>query len=148
MLVQGGAASQAEIRAMLGEHGISATQATISRDLRELGASKGPSGYFLPNTEMGQVSPAGQTNSKAFQQVLQSYVVGVEPAGNLLVLRTGVGQAQVVAVEFDRNHLNGVVGVIAGDDTIFIAMTTPRAASELAARIRSLAGIARIGGAA
>lgn len=148
MLHHGGAASQADLCSMLLGHGISATQATISRDLRELGASKGPAGYFLPGTEIGGFTPPSETNGKSLRQALQTFLVGAEPAGNLLVLRTGVGQAQVVAVEFDRHPQNEVVGVIAGDDTIFLAMSTPRAAAELAAKVRSLAGIARIGGAA
>lgn len=149
MLQQGGAASQADLCQMLVTHGISATQATISRDLRELGASKGPGGYFLPGGDMnGLAGTMADTAGKSLRQALQTYVRSANPAGNLLVLRTGPGQAQVVALEFDRHPQSGVVGVIAGDDTIFLAMETPRAASDLAGQVRAWANIARIGGVA
>lgn len=148
MLQQGGAASQADLCQMLLAHGISATQATISRDLRELGASKGPGGYFLPGGEMAPIASVGEVAGKSLRQALQTYLRAADPAGNLLVLRTGPGQAQVVALEFDRHPQNGVVGVIAGDDTIFLAMETPRAASDLAGQVRAWANIARIGGVA
>ncbi len=147
MLQQGGAASQADLCAMLLAHGISATQATISRDLRELGASKGPGGYFLPGSD-GALNQSTAEAGKSLRQALQTYLRSAEPAGNLLVLRTGPGQAQVVALEFDRHPQNGVVGVIAGDDTIFLAMATARAAVDLASHVKAMAGLARIGGAA
>jgi len=146
MLEHHGAASQAELRDLLAEHGISATQATISRDLRELGASKGPGGYFLPRIDVSGHS--SQASEKSLRQVLETYVVSAEPAGNLLVLKTGPGQAQVVALEFDRHPQDGVVGVIAGDDTIFLAMTSVRAAIDLAGKLRTLAKLTSIGGAA
>jgi transcriptional regulator of arginine metabolism len=144
MLQQGQVASQSDLCAMLEKHGIPTTQATVSRDLRELGAVKGPNGYRLFGSESNGV-PGSAIEGKSFRQSLETYVTSAEPAGNLVVLRTGPGQAQVVAVELDKHPQESVIGVIAGDDTIFIAMTSVRQAARLAQSVRDTAGLSRLG---
>ncbi|MBX3322883.1 MAG: hypothetical protein KF757_07830 [Phycisphaeraceae bacterium] len=144
VLQQGNFASQAELCDMLKSHGISATQATVSRDLRELGAVKGPTGYRLFASDKNAI-PGTTLEGRTFRLALETYVISAKPAGNLVVLRTGVGQAQVVAVELDRHPQEGVIGVIAGDDTIFIALTSPRQAARLAKSVCDVADIGRPG---
>ncbi len=145
-LQQGTVASQAEVCALLESHGVEATQATVSRVLRELGAIKSADGY----RPMGQASngSAGlySNSEKSMRQALETFLVSAEVAGNLLVLKTGPGQAQVVAVEFDRHPQPQVVGVIAGDDTIFLALKNQKCANAMRDRVIDLAGLSRSGG--
>jgi transcriptional regulator of arginine metabolism len=144
-LSRGSVASQASLCAMLHEHGITATQATVSRDLRELGAVKTADGYRLIGTESNGVAVQSGVSDKSMRQTLETFLVAAEVAGNLLVLKTGPGQAQVVAVEFDRKSQPEVVGVIAGDDTIFLATGSEDEALALCDRVRELAGLGEIG---
>lgn len=144
LLQSGQVMSQSDLCEALQSQGIDATQATISRDLRELRAVKGPNGYRIFGGE-GESLPSTTLEGRSFRQALESYVVSAEPAGNLVVLRTGPGQAQVVAVELDRHPQRGVIGVLAGDDTIFLAMASVRQAARLAQSVRDLSGITRVG---
>ena len=145
-LSRGSAESQAGLCAMLHEHGITATQATVSRDLREIGAVKTADGYRLIGGESNGVAIHPGASDKSMRQALETFLVAAEPAGNLLVLKTGPGQAQVVAVEFDRQSQPEVVGVIAGDDTIFLATGSERQAVDLCERGREMAGLGDAGG--
>ena len=144
-LSRGSVASQASLCAMLHDHGITATQATVSRDLRELGAVKTAGGYRLIGPESNSVIDADAGSDKSMRQALETFLVSAEVAGNLLVLKTGPGQAQVVAVEFDRKSQPEVVGVIAGDDTIFLATINQATAEKLCERVRDLASLGDIG---
>lgn len=117
--------SQGEIVDALATGGITATQATLSRDLRELGVLKGPQGYTLP----GQSSPNG--HSHELRRAVSAYVLSTRVAGNLVVLRTGPGQASALALEVDRAGPDGVVGSIAGDDTVFVAAASPAKAAKV-----------------
>lgn len=146
-LQQGGVASQAEVCALLEEHGVEATQATVSRDLREIGAIKSADGYRLVGQELNGSGGSSGVTQKSMRQALETFLVSADVAGNLLVLRTGPGQAQVVAVEFDRYPHPEVVGVIAGDDTIFLAITSVKAAGDLRDQVLSMAGLGVTGGA-
>lgn len=118
---------------MLRRDGIEATQATLSRDLRELGVLKGPAGYTLPS-EGGQ-----RAGGRELREAAAAYLLSVQPAGNLVVLRTGPGQASALALEVDRCGFDGVVGTVAGDDTIFIAAKSARLAIRLARALSELA---------
>ena len=128
--------SQEELVARLGLAGIAATQATVSRDLDEIGAVKvkrdGAIRYLLPE----QVDP-GHAAAK-LDRLLAEWVTAIVPAGNLIVLRTPPGSANLVANALDSAALAGVAGTLAGDDTIFVAIeegTDPGAlAGELARR--------------
>ncbi len=106
---------QDELQRLLAERGVPTTQATISRDLREIGVLKGPDGYTLPET--GGTPP----RSGALERALAEYLVSARPAGTLVVVRTGPGQASALALALDRAEVPGVVGTVAGDDTIFVA---------------------------
>jgi len=132
--------SQEDLRHMLSGRGIDVTQATLSRDLRELGAVKTPRGYQLPNA--ANTSPAETSRAMApLARTLSNFVTSIEPAATLLVLRTGPGHAQIVAVEIDRAGLPGIVGTLAGDDTIFVAVVSAHRVKELAREFLRLADL-------
>ena len=126
LLAREPAATQASLVRALEGRGFAATQSSVSRDLRELGAIKTPGGYKLPSGDPddGQVT--------AVAGLLRS----ITPAGsNLLVVHTGIGAAQRVALALDRSGWPGMVGTIAGDDTIFVATESAHAQKTLIARI-------------
>jgi transcriptional regulator of arginine metabolism len=112
-------ASQEELVARLDLAGVPATQATISRDLDELGAVRvrrdGTMHYRLP--EQLESGDAGK-----FDRLLAEWVTDIVEAGNLVVLKTPPGSANLVANALDAARLEGVAGTIAGDDTIFVAL--------------------------
>ncbi len=109
--------SQEALRERLKERGIKATQATISRDLKDLGLVKraGDGAYVRPGVSGGQVAVAVQ-----MQRAVATLMRSVERVDQLLVLRTDRGQAQGLAEWIDRAELPEVAGTIAGDDTILI----------------------------
>lgn len=129
--------SQEQLQALLAADGIEATQATISRDLRDLGVVKGPTGYHLP----GRAAPA-EPGADELERALASFLISADAAGNLVVLRTGPGRAQALALDLDRASLRGVLGSVAGDDTIFLAARTPAEAARLLHYLRRAAGLA------
>ena len=122
--------SQEEVAHRLGKLGFLATQATVSRDLVELGAIKvrrdGKIGYTLSSD-----TPPPRTAAR-LDAVIREWVQSIRPAGNLLVMKTPPGSAHVVGVAIDRAQLEEVVGTICGDDTIFIAFETPSTAQSFA----------------
>ncbi|MEM7756460.1 MAG: arginine repressor [Planctomycetota bacterium] len=130
--------SQGELQMLLAEHGTEVTQATLSRDLRELGLVKAPEGYRLP---------ADGTTPDPLERAVQQFVTSVEPVGQLVIVRTGPGQAQLVAALLDDAPPTNAAGTIAGDDTIFIAARSTGAARVIAERLGAHAGIGK-GGAA
>ena len=127
LLAREPAATQASLVRALEDRGFVATQSSVSRDLRELGAIKTAGGYKLPP---GEATDNGQVTAVA--GLLRS----ITPAGsNLLVIHTGIGAAQRVALALDRSRWPGMVGTIAGDDTIFVATESAHAQKTLIARI-------------
>jgi transcriptional regulator of arginine metabolism len=124
-------ASQEELRQKLAARGIEATQATISRDLKNLGLVKraGDGAYVRPGVERS--SPVTE---EQLRKAVAALVRNIERVGNLIVVRTDPGQAQGVAVLMDRVQLAEVAGTIAGDDTILIVCRADKSASELEAR--------------
>lgn len=133
---RGGVASQEQLARILAGDGVSVTQATLSRDLRELGVAKGPRGYSIPGE-----APAPARNSADLQRALKSLLMDGGTGGNLTVLHTGPGRAPLLALEIDRAGLKPVLGTIAGDDTIFVATRSPREAGRLLNQFKQLAGI-------
>lgn len=122
--------SQEDLRRTLGDRGIDVTQATLSRDLRDLGAVKTPRGYTLPSA--AGVSPSETSRAMApLARTLANFVTSIKPACNQIVLRTGPGHAQIVALEIDRARLPGIAGCLAGDDTIFVAVVSAHRAKDL-----------------
>lgn len=119
--------SQEQLRQSLRAAGFDATQATLSRDIRDLGLVKGGAGggYQTPG---GAVSPNGLQAASILQRSAAEYLRRVDRVQQLVLLRTGPGQAQILAVAIDGASLPGVVGTLAGDDTILvIAADTTRA---------------------
>ena len=112
--------SQEELVARLGLAGISATQTTVSRDLDELGAVKqrddGSIRYVLPD-RIDRTQAVDRLN-----RILGEWVISIETAGGLLVMRTPPGSANLVASAMDAAALPEIAGTIAGDDTIFVAV--------------------------
>lgn len=120
---------QSELVELLRGAGFHATQSSVSRDLKDLGAVKLKSGYSLPEQrELG--------NASGLQQIAE-FVHDIRAAGpNLLVLRTAVGAAQTVAVTLDRIDWPEIVGTLSGDDTIFIATAGSQQQRRLRGRLR------------
>jgi transcriptional regulator of arginine metabolism len=127
LLQKGPAATQASLVSALEHRGFVATQSSVSRDLREIGAVKTGHGYELP-----AANDTGDDQITAVADLLRS----LTPAGsNLLVIRTAIGAAQRVGLAFDRCGWPGMVGTIAGDDTVFIATESAHAQKNLITRI-------------
>jgi transcriptional regulator of arginine metabolism len=139
--------SQAELANLLAAEGVEVTQATLSRDLEELGAVKlrGPDGgapvYALP--EDGHPMRASGSGTSRLTRLLGEMLVSVDASGNLAVLRTPPGAAQFLASAIDRAALHDVVGTIAGDDTILVVAREPLTGTELARRIAAMGNSSR-----
>jgi len=128
-------ASQEALRQELRGRGIDATQATISRDLKELGLVKraGDGAYVRPGAERG--SPAV---SEQLRRAVASLLRGMERVDALLVVRTDRGQAQGLAEWIDRAHLDEVAGTIGGDDTILLVCRGGAAAETLEKKLNGM----------
>jgi transcriptional regulator of arginine metabolism len=134
-LVRGGRVrSQDELQRRLRERGIAAAQPTLSRDIQALGLAKTPAGYAVPPE-----APAGDGTEAAapaaLDRALRDFALGVRAAGSLVVVRTPPAAAPTLARALDEAALAGVVGTIAGDDTIFLATPGPLAAQRLERRL-------------
>jgi transcriptional regulator of arginine metabolism len=130
--------SQEQLRRRLRRRGFDATQATISRDIAELGLVKraGDGAYQRPGAEA--VSP--ETAMAALERAAAEFLQRVERVQQLVVIRTGIGQAQPLAIAFDRAQLPEAVGTIAGDDTILVIARDARRAAALTKRLENYAG--------
>lgn len=133
--------SQAHLVELLTAEGVEATQTTVSRDLEDLGAIKvrlpgGESAYALPELPTRQVVP-----EEHLRRVLGEWVVEVARSGNLVVLRTPPGSAHVVGSALDRSALPGVIGTVAGDDTVLVIAGEDVGGTEVAERLAGLAGL-------
>lgn len=138
--------SQGQLLDLLSEDGISVTQATLSRDLVDLGAVKVRRSrqlvYAVPG-EGGDTTPrpaqdAGEVSSRLVR-LLQELLVSARAVGNQVVLRTPPGAAQFLAAAIDRNDDPEILGTIAGDDTILVITTAPDGGPATAHRLLSLA---------
>jgi transcriptional regulator of arginine metabolism len=135
--------SQTELAALLADEGIEVTQATLSRDLDELGAVKlrGVNGgalvYVIPEDGSPVRSVVGGT--ARLTRVLSELLVSADSSGNLAVLRTPPGAAHFVASALDRAALTEVVGTLAGDDTVLVVAREGLTGAHLADRIMALA---------
>ena len=126
-------ASQEELQRALGKRGFKVGQATLSRDVHELGLVKTGEGYALPNG-----NGASDPTLPPVSRLVREFVLDVRPAQNLLVIKTAVGSAQPVAAALDIESWPEVVGTIAGDDAILIVSPNKKASSKLANRIREM----------
>ncbi len=133
--------SQPMLRELLKKRGIKATQATVSRDLEDLGAVKvrkvsGETIYAIPEFEPDRLSPPDQ-----LKRVLAEWVADVQFNEPIVVIRTPPGCAHVVASALDRSRLNGLIGTVAGDDTMMCVAQSSYSAKRLAKDIKQLAGL-------
>ncbi|MGH9021524.1 MAG: arginine repressor [Acidimicrobiia bacterium] len=146
LLAQTAVSSQGEVVELLSSEGIVATQATVSRDLLELGAVKvrlpgGGMAYAIPESE--EVPPVGAR----LRRVLQEFALRVDSSGNLAVVRTAPGSAHVVASAIDRACLSGagfdaVLGTVAGDDTLLVVGAGAAGGEMIAAWLQDVSGSA------
>ncbi|WP_370328601.1 arginine repressor [Candidatus Mycobacterium methanotrophicum] len=134
--------SQSELAGLLAADGIEVTQATLSRDLEELGAVKlrGADGgvgiYVVPEDGSPLRGVSGGTGR--LSRLVSELLVSTDASGNLAVLRTPPGAADYLASAIDRAALPYVVGTIAGDDTIFVAAREPMTGTELVTVLQDL----------
>ena len=128
--------SQEQLRQRLVARGFDVTQATLSRDIKELGLVKRSSdgAYQAPGTESGTPAAAVVTLARA----LGEFLLSIDCTQQLLVLKTGPGQAQLLGLAIDRARLAEVLGTIAGDDTILVICRDPRAAQTTRKTIEEL----------
>jgi transcriptional regulator of arginine metabolism len=141
LLAENAVVSQTQLVELLADEGIAATQATVSRDLDELGAVKvrvsgGDTVYAIPELPMEQHVP--ETH---LRRVFGEWVVDVAASANLVVLRTPPGSAHVVASALDRTGLPGVIGTVAGDDTLLVVVAEEIGGKKMAVQLRELAGL-------
>lgn len=128
--------TQEDMVRLLEENGMKVTQATVSRDIREMRLSKlmdenGNVTYTVSSASMND-------NVEKFSRVLREAFVSAEPAGSILVIKTITGMAMAVAASLDKLALNEIIGTIAGDDTIFLATASGSVCAALRDKIYGL----------
>jgi transcriptional regulator of arginine metabolism len=132
ILRKGPVPSQEDLQAALEKKGFEVGQATLSRDIREMGLVKGAEGYGLPQgISVSEALPS-------VERLVREFVLEIRQAQNLLVIKTSVGSAQPVAAALDGEQWPEVVGTLAGDDTILVISSNKKTAAGLAARIRGM----------
>ena len=144
LLVSQTISSQEQLRSALGTLSIEVTQATLSRDLMEMRATKmrdrsGTLIYSVPNAD-GSQSHEAEASVERLQRWLQTLLVTSTCVGNQLVLRTLVGAANLLGSALDVARIDDVVGTIAGDDTVLIICTSDQGALNAQEYLTSLAG--------
>lgn len=122
--------TQSELAEKIREKGFEVTQTTISRDIESLQIIKGPKGYELPSS---------LSDEPKWIQTIKTHGISIQPSGEtLLVLKTQDSAAQMIANEIDLEQIEGIVGTVAGIDTIFIAVKNQHFQTELSQKIQSL----------
>jgi transcriptional regulator of arginine metabolism len=137
--------NQGQLVDLLAEEGIEATQTTVSRDLEELGAVKvrlpgGDSAYALAELPTQQI-----VSGEHLRRVLGEWVVEMAASGNLVIVRTPPGCAHVVASALDRSGLPGLLGTVAGDDTVLLVATEEETGTGMVEQLQRLIEPARAG---
>ena len=138
--------SQAELQGLLADEGIEVTQATLSRDLDDLGATKVPDDegglvYAVPGSggDSSLQTPDEEVSSGArLSRVGEDLIVSVDHSGNLVVLRTPPGGAQYLASQIDHTVLPAVIGTVAGDDTVLLVTRDADGGADVAAFLLDL----------
>ena len=133
--------SQIQLVELLEEENLTATQATVSRDLDELGAIKvrvpgGETVYAIPEHPVDRIAP-----EEHLRRVMGDWVADVAHSGNIVVLRTPPGSAHVVASALDRAGIEEILGTVAGDDTLMVVAIESVGGNALAGQLRELAGL-------
>ena len=132
--------SQPELIDLLAGEGIEATQATVSRDLDDIGAVKvrvpgGNTVYAIPEFAPDRIAPVDQ-----LRRVMGEWVAEVAMSGNIVVLRTPPGCAHVVASALDRSRVDGLLGTVAGDDTL-MCISAQADGTDLCSELKDYAGL-------
>ena len=132
-------ASQEQLRERLRTEGFDVTQATLSRDIRELGLAKVPASdggsHYAPPAEVGS------TIRPNLEQLLPAMLVSIDGVGPLLVLKTPAGGAQPLGIALDAAGWSEVIGTIAGDDAVLVITRSERARKAVHTRLEGLAGL-------
>jgi transcriptional regulator of arginine metabolism len=126
-------ASQDELRRQLGHLGMRVTQATLSRDLRELRLVKTSEGYRPLSTAAEQASPV-----PAIERALREFLLDIRPAQNMLVLKTPPGGAQPLAAAVDSERWKEVAGTLAGDDTVLVVCSSRSGSNTIQKRLEEM----------
>src|SRR6188472_4451275 len=142
LLEQQPVSSQAQLVQLLEAEGIVATQATVSRDLEELGTVKvripgGTMAYAIPDFTRGERA----SSDDHLKRLMSEFVLEVAHSANIVVLRTPPGSAHVVGSALDRARLDNVLGTVAGDDTVLVVCTESAGGASVAAELAGLAGL-------
>jgi transcriptional regulator of arginine metabolism len=133
LLKRGPIASQESMQRELGKQGFRVGQATLSRDIHDLGVAKTSGGYTLT-----QMEAAGEPALPPIARLAREFVLQVRAAQNLLLIKTSVGSAQPVAAALDEKDWPESIGTIAGDDTILMVCRDKKAARKLAQRFEGM----------
>jgi transcriptional regulator of arginine metabolism len=133
LVKEGPIESQDGLRRHLSKRGFRVNQATLSRDIHELGLVKTSKGYTLPSSEQ-----LAEPHLPPVARLLRQFVRDVRQAQNLLVIKTVVGSAQPVAAALDAAGWAEIVGTVAGDDTLLIVSADKKTAHRLALRVQEL----------
>jgi transcriptional regulator of arginine metabolism len=133
--------SQTQLVELLAASDVEATQATVSRDLEEMGAVKvrvqgGESVYAVPELPKDRHAP-----EEYLRRVLGDWVVEVQRSGNIVLVRTPPGSAHVVASALDRAAPADILGTVAGDDTVIVIATEEAGGTKVQERLTDLAGL-------
>ncbi len=127
--------SQQMLQDRLALEGVQVTQATLSRDLTDMRVAKSADGY-LPPQEPGNPN----AGARLVEQSLERTLLSINTATSMVVLKTPPGHANALAVELDRQRPESVIGTIAGDDTIFLAVQSGADADALRDQLKRMAG--------
>lgn len=133
VLRKGPVSSQDDLQRAVSRLGFAVGQATLSRDIREMGLVKGGHGYTLPDHTHGPT-----LMPPSVFRLVQDFLLEIREAQNLLVLKTKVGSAQPVAAGLDAETWPEILGTIAGDDTVLVISSDSKSARRLAQRIRAM----------
>ena len=131
--------SQEEVTERLAALGFAVTQATVSRDLEQLGAVKVKRGGVLSYALPDQLGAADWSTGR-LERILREWVVGIEAAGQLIVIRTPPGSAHLVASAIDHAQLPEIAGTVSGDDTMFVAIRDGADLRTMLARFERMMG--------
>lgn len=124
--------SQEELLSLLKQEGIEVTQATLSRDIREMGLVKIRGSYQIA------VDINATPSADGLRRALGQFVIQTGVSGNMLMLKTTPGNAHSVGVVLDAAHWPEILGTVAGDDTVFVLLRNPRSGKKVLGRIREL----------
>jgi transcriptional regulator of arginine metabolism len=136
----GGVGNQEEVTAKLAGLGYAVTQATVSRDLDQIGAVKVKRGGMMAYALPDQISGSDWAAAR-LEHILSEWVQSVEAAGNLIILKTPPGSAHLVGLALDQSALPEIAGTVSGDDTLFLAVRDGVTVDTIANRFRTLSGL-------